>query len=338
MYSWELFLTQWNDEMFNAANIDDYALPPDVLRSRWLGFPGATELQIARAEARLGIDSFPPSYRQFLAFTNGWLYTGTFIDRLWSTEEVDWLRVRNGNLIDIYDDFPDPGPSEQQYFDYDDNEAVTRIRTEHLKTVLEVSDVGDTALYLLNPNVKDKDGEWEAWFYASWLPGFRRYPSFWALMQAEYESFRQLEAEERLRYRPGKATGTVREKLPGLVQKLERVADEMAELSLYQKNMGVAGVTNGIYQEGFISALRDAAQRVQRLMSETPDDSALLEGLRQLINTLAREAQALQPTTNVADVFTIASDPARVKETLNNGGALAGKQQAAGLIQWVLNL
>jgi hypothetical protein len=37
------------------------------------------------------------------------------------------------------------------------------------------------------------DGEWEAWFFANWLPGANRYRSFWEMLQTEQdtsESFR----------------------------------------------------------------------------------------------------------------------------------------------------
>jgi hypothetical protein len=44
-------------------------------------------------------------------------------------------------------------------------------------------------MYLLNPEVVGADGEWEAFFFAHWVPGVRRFPSFWALMLAEQEDF-----------------------------------------------------------------------------------------------------------------------------------------------------
>jgi hypothetical protein len=43
---------------------------------------------------------------------------------------------------------------------------------------------------LLNPNIVTPDGEWEALYFAHWIPGADRYPSFWELMQAEREAFR----------------------------------------------------------------------------------------------------------------------------------------------------
>jgi hypothetical protein len=34
-----------------------------------------------------------------------------------------------------------------------------------------------------------KDGEWEAWFFANWLPGATRYRSFQGMMEPEYQNF-----------------------------------------------------------------------------------------------------------------------------------------------------
>lgn len=54
---------------------------------------------------------------------------------------------------------------------------------------MEISDLGDSAIYLLNPLAISPEGEWEAWFFANWNPGAVRYRSFWELILAEYESF-----------------------------------------------------------------------------------------------------------------------------------------------------
>src|SRR4051812_8176526 len=71
-------------------------------------FPGATEAEIAGAETHLGV-TLPPSYRAFLRVSKGWRDTSPFIDRLWSTDEIEWLSVRNQHLIDVWTagDMPD---------------------------------------------------------------------------------------------------------------------------------------------------------------------------------------------------------------------------------------
>jgi hypothetical protein len=81
---------------------------------------------------------------------------------------------------------------DEAYFVYGADQRSEWLRVEHLATALEVSAEGDSAIYLLNPQVVASQGEWEAWYFANWLPGAQRYRSFWDLMQAEYESFLQL--------------------------------------------------------------------------------------------------------------------------------------------------
>jgi len=193
-FDWRNLLTQWSAKILQSGMFDQ-ELPPDVIASGWLGYPGATAAQIAQAEARLG-QQLPPSYRAFLLVSNGWRITGSFIDRLWSTEEIEWFRVRHQHdWIDAWiTGARSQGPlipiSDRDYFVYGSAQSVLNIRLEYLQTALEVSEVGDSAIYLLNPQVVTAAGEWEAWFFASWLPGANRYRSFWEMMQKEYEQFR----------------------------------------------------------------------------------------------------------------------------------------------------
>lgn len=51
-----------------------------------------------------------------------------------------------------------------------------------------LSDRGDAAILLLNPEVVFEDGEWEAWYFATWLPGAMRFRSFADLMRYEAQS------------------------------------------------------------------------------------------------------------------------------------------------------
>ena len=36
----------------------------------------------------------------------------------------------------------------------------------------------------------DSEGEWEAWFFANWVPGEEKYGSFSEMMQANYRSWK----------------------------------------------------------------------------------------------------------------------------------------------------
>ena len=188
---WRQFLEILSRELIEAGAYPD--LPPGVVESGWLGFPGATDEQLHGLETRLGI-GLPPSYREFLTVSNGWRQTGSSIWRMWSTEEIDWFRVRNADWIDAYVN-PYGGLdglslTDEEYLVYGETQDPARFRVEYLESALEISDTGDSAIYLLNPKVVTADGEWEAWLFANWLPGAIRYRSFAELMEAEYHSFR----------------------------------------------------------------------------------------------------------------------------------------------------
>jgi hypothetical protein len=177
-FDWRAFLQQWSrewleDERFRAQ------MPDEVVASRWLGFPGATEEQIASAEARLGI-ALPPSYRAFLKISNGWRNTTTAIHRLWSTDEIEWLRLRRQGFINVFTAQLTIDCWEKRY----------------VPSALEVSDWGDSAIYLLNPRVTRADDECEAAFFANWAAGAHVDASFQELMQSEYRTFRALRGKD----------------------------------------------------------------------------------------------------------------------------------------------
>lgn len=85
-----------------------------------------------------------------------------------------------------------PSIADEEYFVYGEAQDCSNLRVEYLQTALEISDLGDSAIYLLNPQVITADGEWEAWFFCNWLPGADRYRSFREMMQAEYKNVLEL--------------------------------------------------------------------------------------------------------------------------------------------------
>jgi len=155
----------------------------------WLGYSPATQEDIEKLESRLGV-ILPPSYKAFLSISNGWLRTTSFIDRIRPAEEVNWFRVENENWVNLYSDSGSE-ESDEDYYLYDEDYAGADHRAEHMQSLLQISDIDD-GVYLLNPEAVTPDGEWEAWFFASWIPGARRFPSFLHLMVHDYISFRQL--------------------------------------------------------------------------------------------------------------------------------------------------
>jgi len=73
-------------------------MPDHKIASVWLGEQGAAEAEIASAEQRLGV-RLPPSYRAFLAESNGFDNIGPFNDRLYNAAEIEWFRVRDPDWV-----------------------------------------------------------------------------------------------------------------------------------------------------------------------------------------------------------------------------------------------
>jgi hypothetical protein len=206
-FDWESFLQQWSEAILESLDEAELALlPPEVLDSGWLGYPGATEEQIRQTESRLGVQ-LPPSYRDFLKVTNGWRQTTTFIHRLWSTEGIERFAARHPKWIEAFTNHHENTQVEfegaielealwepltvleEEYLIYGEEQDCSKLRVEYLRTAIEISDVGVDAIYLLNPQIVGEDGEWEAWFFADCLPGADRYRSFREMMEAEYQNF-----------------------------------------------------------------------------------------------------------------------------------------------------
>lgn len=207
-FQWRPFLKQVSRDLLKDIAIRE-DLPHDVVVSAWLGYDGASEQEIVALEKRLG-RRLPPSYRTFLAASNGWRQCGPSILKLWPCAEVRWFREHNQDWIDAYEHpensgieivGPDGQPlkaapvAAEEYAIYGDEQNPCLFRVQHLQSALEISDIGDSAILLLNPEVVNEEGEWEAWLFANWLPGARRYRSFRELMQGEHESFLTVQKE-----------------------------------------------------------------------------------------------------------------------------------------------
>ena len=206
-FDWHDFLRQWSQEILASMEDRLNQLPVDVVKSGWLGYPGATEEHIVQTEMRLQT-TLPPSYREFLKVTNGWRQTTPFIYRMWSIENVEWFSLRHPTWIEKFilenveiqrvrarrnnGSGVDQRVLDSDYFIYGDYQDCSKLRTEYLRTALEISEKGESSIYLLNPQVVTESGEWEAWFFGDWLPGADRYRSFQEMMQAEYNFFHEL--------------------------------------------------------------------------------------------------------------------------------------------------
>ena len=158
---------------------------PDLLqRCRPDPAAAATDAALAEAEARLGI-ALPPGYRAFLLTSNGFGPLALGSPPLRPVGRIGWFLAENQDAVKIYGaaEGPDGRTPDEAYFAYDPAGSAD-YRPEHLRHALQISDVEDTAVLLLNPQVIDAAGEWEAWFLSNWNPGVTRYRSFAAMVLA----------------------------------------------------------------------------------------------------------------------------------------------------------
>lgn len=320
-FDWRPFLEQYSRDLVSDRQLKNQ-LPEEVIRSGWMGFEPATPQQVRDLEVRIGA-KLPESYRQFLATSNGWRQSGGFIYEILPCDKVEWLRVNNQEWIDAYIE-PATGQaplSVEEHCVYGDQQESSRFRVEFLQSCLMISDVGDSAVYLLNPEIKTTSGEWEGWFFANWMAGAVRYPTFWELMQAEWRSFVRLRDINEKRFFPEDGIETLPPKLPGL---LEDLAEKAAGHRLGQQQRASRGRSaNEQYTDGVVEALNDAEAAVKRTaaISSSPDE--LLQHLIQLAAKLEREwKENVRPGSCGVD---------------NREGRAEGNREAMGIIRWFLN-
>jgi hypothetical protein len=192
------FMETWDRELFakrlryrapygSQKDLEQLAeyYPSEVARQTCSRSP-ATEEEIQELEHRLGT-SLPPSYRNFLLYSNGW----TIVDRysqLFNTQNINWYCNLNQEFVNLNDEIEEDEISDEVYFQYGEHQDCCTARFQYLKTALQISDYEEGYVYLLNPMVVDERGEWEAWDLGSKYPGAYRYRSFWEMMQATYEA------------------------------------------------------------------------------------------------------------------------------------------------------
>jgi hypothetical protein len=289
---WREFLGGWSAEVIASGLAE--ALSAEARESGWLGQPGAAESDLVATEARLG-KSLPPSYRAFLTTTDGWPTVAPLLGWLWPAEHVAWLADRRPGLIADY------GAAAGLVGDLDlegSEPDPTVVDPAELGGTLEISDLdpGDGAIYLLNPAVVSAADEWEAWYFAWWLPGAIRYPCFGDLMVGEHRRWREVAsnlahpssefvAHVRARLRlPGDEPEPI--SLPALIEALER------EITRRRARMEPApdrSLTLPGYQESAIRTLRMALRRVRRLDEKGLDPAVV----RTRLEALADELEAL---------------------------------------------
>src|SRR5262249_47517331 len=128
-------------------------------KGKWIGRDKTTEEAIKAAETRLQTQ-LPADYTEFLRASNGFSALSSATPPLLPVESIGWLKDKvDAEMMAILKEYPG-----------DDLPQV-------LESSLLISELLETDMILLVPPA-DSSGTWQCWFFAHWVPGEIRYPSF----------------------------------------------------------------------------------------------------------------------------------------------------------------
>ncbi|MER5551532.1 SMI1/KNR4 family protein [Streptomyces sp. NPDC002793] len=177
--NWRTFLGRWQEEWVPREDDGYEDTDADNGETHFSpGGPGADEAAIAAAERRLG-RRLPPSYREFLAVSDGWhvdqmagvYQLGGVADIGWFQDPYDMTRLYEGNL--------DDNPRQED-----------TLLAGMWQRALQLETDSDMSHALLDPGDTDQDGEWALYVHKGWGGEHPvRYPSFRAYMEAMYRGF-----------------------------------------------------------------------------------------------------------------------------------------------------
>jgi len=174
-YDWEQLLARcerWGDSRAEWERSKGHEVTADRLPT---AFAPATEAQIAREEARLGV-RLPQSLRSFYLQSNGHGVATDFVRAVRRVEQIGWLRDVEPHLYELHVEI-DP--------------AVARC--------LVVSGEADASWWLLDPGQLDARGEWRAGRWSSWNPGMQWIAAdFFGLFENELALSEQLLQREKV--------------------------------------------------------------------------------------------------------------------------------------------
>ncbi|WP_432041806.1 SMI1/KNR4 family protein [Streptomyces cadmiisoli] len=187
-FNWPEFLGRWQEEWVPR---EDEGGDQTVVS---LGRPGADEAEIAAAEERLE-RRLPPSYRRFLAASDGWHVDETAgVYQLGGAADIDWFRDPY-DMTALYEESLADSPREEDI-----------LLAGMWQRALQLETDSDMSYALLDPGDSGQDGEWALYVFRAWsgeLPV--RYPSFRAYMEAMYRGFHADRVD-----RPGFVNATTR--------------------------------------------------------------------------------------------------------------------------------
>lgn len=166
-WTWERLLTAASKRAVKAQRD---LFTKEQSKSKWLGRPAAPEAAIAAVETRLNL-KLPEDYVAFLRVSNGFSALSTTTAPLRAVERIGRFAVEaDADFMAILKEYPEEDAPEA------------------LERSIQISDLGEMGgeLVLLIPPASPDD-PWQTWFYAPWVPGVIRYPSFRHFLEQTFQ-------------------------------------------------------------------------------------------------------------------------------------------------------
>jgi hypothetical protein len=155
-WTWEKLLTTASKQ---AIKNESDQFTKEQRKGKWIGRDRAMDEAIKAAETRLQT-GLPAHYVEFLRVSNGFSALSSTAPPLLSVENIGWLKEKvDAQTLAILNQYPG-----------DDLPQV-------LESSLLISEQIGTDMVLLIPPGKSS-ASWQCWFFAHWIPGEIRYPSF----------------------------------------------------------------------------------------------------------------------------------------------------------------
>jgi hypothetical protein len=138
-------------------------------QTQWIGREKASEENITATERRLKL-TLPDDYKGFLRASNGLSAFPFCNPQLLAVEDIGWYKhMEEKELYEIT----------RTYVDEESEDSTIEPYTER---ALLISYIPDEQMVWLIPPAEEAD-DWQTWFFAAWLPGEKRYPSFRYFME-----------------------------------------------------------------------------------------------------------------------------------------------------------
>ncbi|ARF77494.1 cell wall assembly protein [Kitasatospora albolonga] len=302
-FDWRSFLLKWSGEWADSLPDGEVHGEDDgtARRTRWLGFPPASEERIAAMEERLG-RRMPPSYREFLKVSDGWRHAGGFVWLLAGTRDAHRHNNESG-LADMFEEYLDEDSEPEEW-----REAGLWQRGLQLAVASDITHV------LMDPEDVDEDGEWAVYTWSSWRAAPpERHANFREFMREMFREFHSL-GVSRSDGGPEFANDTTRtldalveaarlEALGGGWEQALKALDEAKEYGrpraagLGDQIRRLLGQTSMVYFDGLVTDPRYASELLPPLVAEHAahsyrDDSTLTFHLRGADDSLVAQAYA----------------------------------------------